>query len=201
MGCVLGVPFLALRTASVALLKSIWSQRRSTISLTRRRYSGPYKKSAIAGHRHCGDQPAVALESHGHDGGVTRTRHFDIGCWFPQSGMVSRKAAAAMRRRTGRRAGRRITPRKSADPIGRLSSNSTSMAVEARLRQLVDGKRRSRAGRRRKDDRPGWQCQAGLQVPESAAAPPYIFTGPRRPSPTSSSANPRSNADPGGEFR
>jgi hypothetical protein len=31
--CVAGVPFLALRTASVAVLKSIWSQRRSTSSL------------------------------------------------------------------------------------------------------------------------------------------------------------------------
>jgi hypothetical protein len=37
---------------------------------------------------------AVALESHGHDGGVTRTRHIGIGCWFQQSVMVSREAAA-----------------------------------------------------------------------------------------------------------
>jgi len=35
MGCVLGVPFLALRTARVAASKSIWSQRRSTNSPTR----------------------------------------------------------------------------------------------------------------------------------------------------------------------
>ena len=37
---------------------------------------------------------AVALESHGHDGGVTRTCHIGIGCWFQQSVMVSREAAA-----------------------------------------------------------------------------------------------------------
>jgi len=36
IGCVLGVPFFALRTAMVPALKSIWSQRRSVNSLALR---------------------------------------------------------------------------------------------------------------------------------------------------------------------